>query len=113
MSKKITYFLVTAGLLLLATPVLAVQIPNFLNVSDFCGLLTNIFQGVLGIIGSLGTLMILVSGILYLTSAGNPEKVGTAKKALFYAIAGLAVGLAGTAIVATIKSIIGAAGGSC
>jgi NAD/NADP transhydrogenase beta subunit len=52
--------------------------------------------------------MIIVAGIFYLTSAGNPQRIETAKKALIYAIAGIAIGLAATAIVNIIKNVIGA-----
>ena len=60
------------------------------------------------LIASLGSVMIIVAGILYLTSAGSPEKVGTAKKALVYAIAGIAIGLAASSIVQIVKGIVGA-----
>jgi len=51
--------------------------------------------------------MIIVAGILYLTSAGSPDKMKTAKTALIYAIAGMVIGMAAEAIVATIKGVLG------
>ena len=88
---------------------LAVSIANPLSgTSTFSALLTKIASGVGTVIASLGAVMIIVAGILYLTSAGSPEKVGTAKKALIYAIAGIAIGLAATSIVEIVKNVIGA-----
>jgi len=36
----------------------------------------------------------------------DPEKMGTAKKALFYAIAGIVIGISATAIVQTIQWVL-------
>ncbi|MFA6190396.1 MAG: hypothetical protein WC711_02685 [Candidatus Staskawiczbacteria bacterium] len=52
-----------------------------------------------------GAIMIIVSGILYLLSAGDPQKIKTAKTALIYSIIGIAVGLAANTIVAILKEI--------
>jgi len=113
MNKIIVNILIFISLLFLATPVLAQSIPNFLNATSFCQLLTDIATGVGTIVGSLGVLMVIIAGIYYLTSAGNPQRMGTAKTALLYAIIGMVVGLAAGAIVASIKEIVGAAGGAC
>jgi len=50
--------------------------------------------------------MIIVSGIMYLTSAGNPAKMENAKKAFFYAIAGIVISLTAEAITLTITGIL-------
>jgi hypothetical protein len=83
-----------------------VMIPNPLNVDNFGALLLKIAGGIGILIGSLGTIMIIVAGILYLTSAGSPERMGTAKKALFYAIIGIVIGILATSIVQIILSIL-------
>ena|SRR3989338_4971925 len=58
-------------------------------------------------LGFLATIMIIYGGVLYVTSAGNDENVGKAKKILLYAIVGIIVILLSFAIVNT---IIGGAG---
>jgi hypothetical protein len=84
-----------------------VTIPNPLGTTNtFKDLLINIANGVGVLIASLGVIMIIFSAILYLTSAGNPEKIQTAKKALIYAIAGIVIGISATAIVEIIEGII-------
>jgi len=72
----------------------------------FPELLKNIIKGVGALIASLGTIMIIVAGILYLTSGGSQERMGVAKKALIYAIAGIAIGLAAGPIVDIIAGIV-------
>ena len=107
MKKVYTLSVVIVSLLCLTGFVSAqVVIPNPLGVNDFGELLLKIAGGIGVLISSLGTIMIIVAGILYLTSAGSPERMATAKKALFYAIAGIAIGISATAIVATIEWVL-------
>ena len=107
-NKKIVSLFALFGLFGFACFVFAapVMIPNPLNVDNFDKLLLKIAGGIGVLIGSLGTIMIIVAGILYLTSAGSPERMGTAKKALFYAIAGIVIGILATSIVQIILSIL-------
>ncbi len=112
MSKKIISLVIFISLSCLANFALAAcgttgGIPNPLgDTCDFTTLLLNIANAVGGLVAALGTIMIIVAGILYLTSAGNPERVGVAKKALVYAIAGIVIGFAARAIVDIVLNII-------
>ena len=54
---------------------------------------------VFGIIGALALLMITVSGLRYITSAGDPEKTARAKNGIIYALVGLAVAISAESIV--------------
>ncbi len=86
-----------------------VTIPNPLRYDTFGKLLLEgIIPAVAGLVGALSVIMIIVAGILFLTSAGNPERITTAKKALIYAIAGIVIALIAGTIVLTIESILGA-----
>lgn len=53
-----------------------------------------------GIAGALALLIITVSGLRYITSAGNPEKVSKAKNGIIYAVVGLVIAISAEAIVA-------------
>lgn len=112
MNKKLVSIIILTSLLGLVSFALAqVEIRNPLEpggVNNFGDLLGKIAIGVGTLIATLGVIMIIVAGILYLTSAGSPERIGTAKKALIYAIVGIAIGLAANVIVSIIKGIIGA-----
>ncbi len=109
MNKKII-LLIFVGLFGLTSFALAqvVEIRNPLSAQNFGQLLLQIAGAVGLLVGTLGTIMIIVAGILYLTSAGSPERMKTAKTALVYAIAGIVIGIAATAIVEVIKSVLGA-----
>jgi len=54
---------------------------------------------VFGIAGALALLMISVSGLRYITSAGNPEKTSKAKNGIVYALIGLVIAISAEAIV--------------
>ncbi|MBU4204629.1 pilin [Patescibacteria group bacterium] len=72
----------------------AAEITNPLgNTKDIKTLITKIADGVVVIIGPIATIMLIVAGILYLTSAGNPERINNAKTALIYAVIGIAVAI--------------------
>ena len=110
MLMKINKRIVSTIIVSLFCPVsliLAVSIPNPLSgVNSFGDLLMKIAAGAGALIASLSVVMIIVAGILYLTSAGSPERIGVAKKALIYAIAGIAIGLAAQAIVDIVLGLI-------
>jgi hypothetical protein len=108
MNKKIASVIIFLSLFCLVSFSSAqVTIPNPLGeTNSFPALLEKIAIGVGTFISSLGTIMIIVAGILYLTSAGSPERINTAKKALIYAIVGIAIGISAYAIVAIIKGIL-------
>ncbi len=110
MNKKIIILFSIIGLLSVASLISAqVTIPNPLRYNNFGQLLLEgIIPAVAGLVGAISVIMIIVAGILYLTSAGSPTKMETAKKALIYAIAGIVITLMAGAIVATIKFALGA-----
>ena len=53
-------------------------------------------------LGFVATLMIIYGGVLYVTSGGNDESTGKAKKILMYAIVGIVIILLSYAIVNTV-----------
>ncbi|MFA6974332.1 MAG: hypothetical protein WC238_06425 [Parcubacteria group bacterium] len=106
-NKRFIYLAVFVSILTIAGSATAVEITNPLAVDTIPELLMRIASYVGGFVAILGTIMIIISGILFLLSAGSPEKIGTAKKALVYAIIGIAVGLSATVISEIILNVIG------
>ncbi len=51
------------------------------------------------IIGAIGVLMLVVAGIIMITSAGNPQKVAAARRTIIYTILGLILSLTVTSII--------------
>ncbi|MBD3238523.1 MAG: hypothetical protein GF332_02700 [Candidatus Moranbacteria bacterium] len=57
------------------------------------------------VFGSFAIIAFTLSGILYLTSAGNQERIERAKRAMYYSIIGVIVGMGGYFVVTTINSL--------
>ena len=101
--KKKYYFLLTALLIALSQRVAAadvpfsqqppVTLPNPLGPGvDNIPLLANrIIIGILGIVGAIALLAFIWGGLLWMTSAGNSERVEKGKQTLIYATLGLLV----------------------
>lgn len=108
MQKKTILFLIGLIVLVPVSALAAVTVKNPIGYNDFPSLLGAIATWVATIIASLGIIMIIWAGILFLTSGGDPARLGKAKSALGWAIAGIAIGLAANGIIELIKKIIGA-----
>ena len=54
---------------------------------------------VFGIVGALALLFITISGLRYITSAGDPQKIAQAKEGIIYALVGLTIAISAEAIV--------------
>ena len=121
--KKIAYGVASAGLL---APMIALgdvatdpaggfsDAPSETSISEgtFYNILDNVMTWLLGIVAVLGIIGFAISGIMYLTAAGDEDRMSTAKKAMVYSIIGIAVALLGLVAVKTIASILGGAGGA-
>ncbi len=62
-------------------------------------LFVKVTDTLLFIIGALSVVMIIVGGFKYITSSGDPSKVGSAKNTILYAVIGLVLSLLAYAIV--------------
>lgn len=76
---------------------------------DLKVLLNTILSYFLGFLGFVCVIMVIYGGILYVTSAGNDENVGKAKKILLYAAIGIVIIMVSYALVNT---ILGAGAGT-
>lgn len=106
MNKVIVNLLVFAGLLCLCSFAFAQEIKNPLGADSFKYLFLNIAAAVGKLITGLSSIMFVVAGIFYLTSAGSPEGINRGKTTLIYAIAGTAIGLSATAIAEFIQKAV-------
>lgn len=68
---------------------------------------TSIMSWLLGIFAVLGVMGFVISGIIYLTSAGDENAISRAKQAMVYSILGIIVGLSGYLIIVAVQSMLG------
>ncbi|MFI5271283.1 MAG: hypothetical protein ACHQT9_04535 [Candidatus Saccharimonadales bacterium] len=52
-----------------------------------------------GVIGAMAVLMVAISGLRYILSDGDPQKISRAKNSIIYALVGVAIAIAAEAIV--------------
>jgi hypothetical protein len=64
----------------------------------------NVLNFLLSVVGVIGIIMLVASGITYLTSAGNEGQIETAKKMTTWAIVGIAIALGALVIVKQLAS---------
>ncbi len=83
------------------------SITNPLNATSFTELIGGIIDWVVAIGILIAVIMIIYSGILFMTSGGKEESVTKARKALTWSIIGLAVLLIGRGWIGIVKSLIG------
>ncbi len=62
-------------------------------------LLVNVLNIVFGILGGIAFISILYGGFKYVTSQGQPDKLGKAKDIILYSIIGLGISLSAFGIV--------------
>lgn len=99
----IIYFVVLLGLPFLAN---AIKIDNpiqYDKIEDILAAITELLKNIAILVG---TIMIIISGIQYITSAGNEEKITKAKKNLVYTIIGVAIIFAADLIIDFIREIL-------
>ncbi|KKP41927.1 MAG: hypothetical protein UR46_C0034G0014 [Parcubacteria group bacterium GW2011_GWA1_33_6] len=77
-------------------------------IQDFPALIAQITNYISLVIGSLAILMFVISGIMFITSAGSPEKIRRAKDIAVYALIGAAIALSGAGLVVVVREVIGA-----
>ncbi|MBU2028832.1 hypothetical protein KJ761_03000 [Patescibacteria group bacterium] len=78
------------------------------SVTDIVVMLATWLVGIFGFFGIIG---FIVSGIMYLVSAGNDEMITKAKTYMLYSIVGVIVGLSGYVIIKALDTLLSATGG--
>jgi len=61
---------------------------------------------ILGLIGSVALLLVIIAGIMYMTSAGNEEKIASSKKILTGAVIGLGIALLAFSLLQVVLSVL-------
>jgi len=69
-------------------------------------IIENLMEWILGIFGFIGIIGFVISGIMYLTAAGNEDQITKAKAAMKWSIVGVIVGLGGLVMVWAIDSAL-------
>lgn len=66
----------------------------------------NAYEYSLGAIAVLGAFMLIVAGIMYMTSGGNPERIGKAKKFIYGTLAGVGLLVLARTIISILNEFL-------
>ncbi|MBU1177159.1 MAG: hypothetical protein ABIG88_01260 [Patescibacteria group bacterium] len=70
-------------------------------------LLDTIVNYFFGIVLAVALFMLLFAGFKWITSSGNEEAIGTARKMLIWALVGIAIALVSKGLIMVIKGLVG------
>lgn len=107
--RKIAYAGVSLALLTPALVGAQIELPAGTNLpqASIFSIITGVMQWLLAAVGIFGVIGFAIAGILYLTSAGNDERMTTAKNAMIYSIIGIIVALAGLVALVAVQNLLG------
>jgi hypothetical protein len=80
--------------------------PFGLPAGSILGIVATVVNWLLVLLGILGILGFIISGIMYLLSAGDEDMAKRAKRGLLYSIIGIIVGLSGFVIMQAIDGLL-------
>lgn len=83
-----------------------ISITNPLAYDTVEGVLTSIMNGIKGIVVTLAILMIVIGGIMYILSFGNPDNMKRAKTVIIAALVGFAIVIAAPAFLREISLLL-------
>jgi len=71
-------------------------------------IIENVLSWILAIVGFIALIAFAIAGIMYLTAAGDDERMKTAKNAMTYSIIGVIVALSGLVVIWAADSMLNA-----
>jgi len=117
--KRNLAILILMGLLLMPTILLAAIIPTatatgtagratpITTLDDILSLIGTVGDWISAIVLALAIIFILVSAFQFLTAAGNPEKISSARNMLIYALVAVAIAAVAWGLPDLVQSLIG------
>lgn len=105
--QSIIYTAVGFAVALMAQSIVQLVVPAAQNAPNVQTIVTNGMGIFMWVIGVAAVIMVLVGGLLYVTSAGDPGRAKTAKDTILYAVIGLAIAVMGSAIIAFVQNQLG------
>lgn len=102
--QSIIYTVSGFAIALLARSIVNLVMPVATTNTNVAGVVASGISLFMWVIGVVAIVMLIVAGLLYVLSGGDPGRTKTAKDAILYAIVGLAVALLGGAIIGFVNT---------
>ena len=107
--KKIAY---VASAIITAVPMIAsaqFETPGGTGLpsGSVMGIVTNMMNYLLILVGILGVIGFVIAGIIYLTAAGDDGQIERGKQTMVYSIIGVIVALVGVIVIKAVQGMLG------
>ncbi|KKR20457.1 MAG: hypothetical protein UT50_C0017G0017 [Candidatus Moranbacteria bacterium GW2011_GWA2_39_41] len=114
MKNKIKSLASACALTMMVLPALVSAAPAFqaptgtgLPEGSITGIITNVMNWLLMLVGIIGVIGFAISGILYMTAAGDEGRLGSAKSAMTFSIIGVIVAIIGVVVIKAAQGLLG------
>ena len=84
-----------------------VTIENPLKAKTFWELIDNIINFIFYLAIAIAPIMFIIAGFYFITAAGDPEKINTAKKMILWTLVGLLIVMSAKGLIALFQEIFG------
>ena len=84
-----------------------IKFENPLKVGSFTALINNIINFIFTIAVIIAPILLVIAGVIFMTAAGDPTKVATARRMLLWTIVGFGIILISKGLVSVLKGILG------
>lgn len=84
-----------------------IDVSGLPNASADAGKVQSILQIIFGIVGALAFLFIVIAGLRYVVSTGDPQDTAKARNGIIYALVGLVLALTAEVIVTWVVGRVG------
>ena len=116
--KIIFLFIIISWLIFSISPIVladtclgtSCNVPNPIGSDNFVDLLDKIAQWIFNIGLVLAVIMVIWSGVLFMTAGGNEEKIKKAKQTLLWTIIGATIIIGCKGLISLVKDILGVQG---
>ena len=109
MKRKIKAIVSLAGVALPFIAAAQVQPPpgTGLPSSSIFDIIRSVMMWLLGLLGFFAVIGFVISGIMYIVAAGDEDAQKRAKRAMFYSLTGVIVGLIGMVVLVAVQRLLG------
>ncbi len=81
---------------------------NPLSVTSFSGLFSNLLVSIQGVVGWIAVMMIVIGGLIYITSGGSVKQATMGRTTVIYAMVGFAIAIAAPSLLREVREIASA-----
>lgn len=105
--KKIVFLILLSSCFFIPFSIEAIAFDNPLTATTFEELIGSLVDFIFWVAVAIAPIMILVGGFYFLTAAGDPQKIQTAKKIILWTIIGFVIVLLAKGIISMLEQILG------